>query len=128
MPRRVLFVSKPIAPPFHDGTKCLVRDVARELTTVQPIVMSTPSAPALARVEQARVYAAPGKFAPSLAANLRAASWLLLRSRADLWHFVFAPNPRTSRAGRLIAGLRRMPVVQTVASPPRSFDAIDRLL
>jgi|RhiMethySRZTD1v2_1073278.scaffolds.fasta_scaffold16957_3 glycosyltransferase involved in cell wall biosynthesis len=128
MPRRVLFVSKPIAPPFHDGTKCLVRDVARALTAVQPIVMTTRGAPAIAGVEQARVYVAPGRFAPSAAANLRAATWLLARSRADLWHFVFAPNPRTSRAGRVIAGLRRMPVVQTVASPPRSFDAIDRLL
>jgi len=83
MPRRVLFVSKPIAPPFHDGTKCLVRDVALELTRVEPIVMSTKSAPTLesatgrraaVRIEEARVYADPGSFTPSLTANLRAAT------------------------------------------------------
>jgi glycosyltransferase involved in cell wall biosynthesis len=128
MPRRVLFVSKPIAPPFHDGTKCLVRDVAGELSRVRPIVMTTEDAPALDGVEQARVYAGAGKFAPSLAANLRAAAWLLARSRADLWHFVFAPNLRTSRVGHFLAALRRVPVVQTVASPPRSFDGVGRLL
>jgi glycosyltransferase involved in cell wall biosynthesis len=137
MLRRVLFVSKPIAPPFHDGTKCLVRDVALELARVKPIVMSTVEGPALEQavgrnaphgVEHARVYSGAGGFSPSLAANLRAAAWLLLRARADLWHFVFAPNSRTSRAGRWLARSRRVPVLQTVASPPQSFERPGRLL
>jgi len=124
---RVLFVSKPIAPPFHDGSKCLVRDVARHLTRVAPIVLSTPGAPALIAaagalpVRSVAAYAAPGGFTPAFSANLRAAAWVLLRSRASVWHFVFAPNPRTSGAGKLLRRLRAMPVVQTVASPPRSF-------
>jgi phosphatidylinositol alpha-1,6-mannosyltransferase len=138
MPRRVLFVSKPIAPPFHDGTKCLVRDVAFELTRVKPIVMSTAGARPLESVlgrraasgvvEEARVYSDGGAFAPSFAANLRAAAWLLARARADLWHFVFAPNARTSRAGRILSRFRRVPVLQTVASPPKSFERPGQLL
>jgi glycosyltransferase involved in cell wall biosynthesis len=123
----VLFVSKPIAPPFHDGSKCLVRDVARNLTRVQPIVMSLPGAPSLQAVQGAlpvrsvQAYGAKGAFTPAFSANLRAAAWLLLASRASVWHFVFAPNPRTSGAGRVLRRLRRVPVVQTIASPPRSF-------
>ena len=39
MPKRVLFVSKPIGPPFHDGTKCLVRDVALNLTRYEAQIM-----------------------------------------------------------------------------------------
>ena len=137
MLRRVLFVSKPIAPPFHDGTKCLVRDVALELTRVKPIVMTTAGAPALESaagrraacgIEEARVYSGAGSFTPSFAANLRAAAWLLTHARADLWHFVFAPNARTSRAGRFLARSRRVPVLQTVASPPKSFERSGRLL
>ncbi len=133
MPRSVLFVSKPIAPPFHDGSKCLVRDVARELTRVEPIVLSTPGAPALSAVSGARAvravaaYGAPGGFTPAFSANLRAASWVLFRSRASVWHFVFAPNPRTSMAGRALSRIRRVPVVQTVASPPRDFTRPERL-
>jgi glycosyltransferase involved in cell wall biosynthesis len=137
MGRRVLFVSKPIAPPFHDGTKCLVRDVAFELTQVLPIVMSTAGAPsiesavgrsAMSPIEEAHVYSDAGAFSPSFAANLRAAAWLFTRARADLWHFVFAPNARTSRVGRILARSRRVPVVQTVASPPKSFERPGRLL
>ncbi len=124
---RVLFISKPIAPPFHDGSKCLVRDVARHLTRIDPIVMSMAGAPGLdpaqgARpVQSVRAYGAPGGFTPAFTANLRAAAWVLLASRATVWHFVFAPNPRTSGAGRWLRRLRGVPVVQTVASPPRSF-------
>jgi glycosyltransferase involved in cell wall biosynthesis len=133
MSRSVLYVSKPIAPPFHDGSKCLVRDVASHLTRFDPIVLSTPGAPPVASGEGMRsvrlvpAYGAPGAFTPALSANLRAAGWLLLSSRASVWHFVFAPNARTSGAGRWLSRLRRVPVVQTVASPPRSFEHPERL-
>ena len=128
MPQSVLaWPRKPIAPPFHDGSKCL-RDVARHLTRIDPIVMSLPGAPAVVAAEGARAvravaaYGAPGGFTPAISANLRAAAWLLLGSRASVWHFVFAPNARTSGAGRALKRLRGVPVVQTIASPPRAFD------
>ena len=127
VPPSVLFVSKPIAPPFHDGSKCLVRDVAQNLTRVAPIVLSMPGAPPLTAaagalsVRSVAAYGAPGGFTPAFSANLRAAAWVLLGSRASVWHFVFAPNARTSGAGKWLRRIRGVPVVQTVASPPRSF-------
>lgn len=127
VPHRVLFVSKPILPPFHDGSKCLVRDVAQHLTRVSPIVLATPGAPPLTAaagalpVRSVAAYGTPGGFTPAFSANLRAAAWVLLRSRASVWHFVFAPNARTSGAGKWLRRLRGVPVVQTIASPPRSF-------
>ncbi|MET0792326.1 MAG: hypothetical protein ABW061_12460, partial [Polyangiaceae bacterium] len=78
MTPRVLFVSKPIAPPFHDGSKCLVRDVATHLTRASATVLSTPGAPPLAAfpgfltVDTAEAYGAPGGFTPAFSANLRA--------------------------------------------------------
>ncbi len=125
---RVLFVSKPVAPPYHDGTKCLVRDVASHLEVARPTVMSVPGGEAVGAAEVVPVYSSSGHFTPSARENLRAAAWLLLRSRADVWHFVFAPNPKTTLAGRTLKQLRRVPVVQTVASAPRSFAGVDRLL
>ncbi len=127
---RVLFVSKPIVPPFHDGTKCLVRDVARELRQFEPVVMTTPEGLSLLPegVRGRGVYADTGGFAPALLDNARAALSLLAGPRDDLWHFVFAPNPRTCRVARTLRALRRVPIVQTVASPPRHFEQIERLL
>ncbi len=128
---RVLFVSKPIVPPFHDGTKCLVRDVACNVQRVAPVVMAMPGAPALpgnTEVELASVYANAGNFRPRAGDNARAATWLALKSRADVWHFVFAPNPKSSAMGRALSRLRGVRVVQTIASPPRSFESAHRLL
>jgi len=143
MPLRVLFVSKPIVPPFHDGTKCLVRDVALHLERAEAMVMSAPGAPALESavdaelypsrdgrvpVQMAPVYPGAGRFAPALRDNVRAAAFLLARSRADVWHYVFAPNPKSSVVGCAIGRLRRVPVLQTVASAPRRFEGLSRLL
>ena len=127
---RVLFVSKPIAPPFHDGTKCLVRDVAAELRSFSPVVMTTREGLALLPpgVTGRAVYASSGAFAPAMADNARAALSLLWGPRDDLWHFVFAPNARTGQVARTLRALRRLPIVQTVASPPRRFAKLQTLV
>jgi phosphatidylinositol alpha-1,6-mannosyltransferase len=132
---RVLFVSKPIAPPYQDGTKCLVRDLALNLETVTPIVMSSRGTPSFAErhpgskhVVTWSVYATSGSFRPGLGQNMRAVWSLLSGADADLWHFVFAPNPKSSRMGAWLKRLRGVPVVQTVASPPRDFSGADALL
>jgi phosphatidylinositol alpha-1,6-mannosyltransferase len=129
MPKRVLFVSKPVAPPFHDGTKCLVRDVALNLSRYEATVMVPHGATGLGQAPRAghpglhvaHVYADAGAYTPALADNARAAAYLAVGARADLWHFVFAPNPRSSAIGRIARAVRRTKVVQTVASAPRRF-------
>jgi glycosyltransferase involved in cell wall biosynthesis len=131
MPPLVLFVSKPIVPPFHDGTKCLVRDISLGLRRHRSLVMATPEVSSFGvptpgtnpGITFAPVYGSAGSYSPTLAANARAAAWLVFRASADLWHFTFAPNPRTSEVGRVAKALRGVPVVQTVASSPRKFDA-----
>lgn len=134
MPPRVLFVSKPVAPPFHDGSKNLVRDIARHLVRAEATVLTTPGAPDVGpRVRSEPVYRDGGRFAPSVLANARVLTRLLTGDPHDLWQFVFAPNRASSGAGALARSVRRAlgwrgRVVQTVASAPQSFDGVARLL
>ena len=116
----VLFISKPVAPPWNDSSKNLVRDVASHLSRHSATVMTRPGAPhGLFGVASEEVYAAQtADYAPALADNARVLARLLLRRRHDLWHFFFAPNPKSSAAGRLASRLRRVPTVQTVCSAP----------
>lgn len=126
---RLLFVSKPIAPPFHDGSKCLVRDLATHLKTVQPIVLTTRDAAPLGDgIAHERIYPNAGSFAPALRDNARVFRRLLLGTKPELWHFVFAPNPVSSNAAKLARLLQRVPTVQTIASAPKSFENVSRLL
>lgn len=129
-PWRVQFVSKAITPPFRDGSKCLVRELCRHLEGVEPHVLGTESALAElgARTRVHAVYGSESRYAPSLLANARAFAWLLASEAPDLFHFVFAPNPRTSAALRLLRQWSGVPCVQTIASAPRAFTRPDRLL
>lgn len=99
---RVLFVSKPVVPPWNDGSKNLVRDIAANLQRAQATVMTGPA----------------GRFAPSRAENARVFARLLRDRDHDVWHFVFAPNPASSYAARaaIAMGRFRGAVVQTIAS------------
>src|SRR5690349_11903454 len=91
--------------------------------------MTTPEGVAKlpAGVRGRAVYGSSGGFAPALADNARAAL-SLLTAPEELWHFVFAPNPRTGQVARSLRALRRVPIVQTVASPPRQFAGLSKLL
>ena len=126
----VQFVSKPMVPPFQDGSKCLVRDLCLHLEGVVPHVLGRgDAATELGQTAVSHdVYRAVGGFSPGLRQNLQAATWMLTKSRADLWHFVFAPNPRSSQVGAWLKRLRGVPTVQTVASPPKSFERPGQLL
>lgn len=126
--KRVLFVSKPVVPPWHDGSKNFVRDVASNLSRVRPVVMTTAGAPSIAsRVDAEPVYREAGGFAPGLMQNARVA-WRLFRGTPhDIWHFVFAPSPRTTKVANMAIDSRRSRgwtgcVVQTIASTPKVVD------
>jgi glycosyltransferase involved in cell wall biosynthesis len=122
--KRVLYVSKNIVPPWHDGSKNLVRDLANHVTTVQPIVMaSAPSSDLRKHVQTRLVYREKAaRFAPAASENLRVLWDLASRAEEDLRHYVFAPNPRSSSGARWVKFVRRAPVVQTVASCPRVWE------
>lgn len=132
---RVLMVSKPVAPPWHDSSKNLVRDVAGHLTRHSPILMTRRDATAALRATQGLeradlrfVYAGGGGFAPALADQARVLASLLTGARESLWHFFFAPNPRSSTAARIAARARRVPTVQTVCSAPLPGVDLERVL
>jgi len=125
----VLFVSKAIAPPWNDSGKNLVFELARGLTRYHPTLMTgqtSIAAPAGARL--VRVYDGGTGFAPALADQARVFRTLLTARGHRLWHFFFAPNPRSCRAGALAKRLRRRPAVHTLSSAPRDPRAVVPLL
>lgn len=127
--QRVLLVSKPVHAPFHDGSQVLVREIANQLRRFTPTVMGTGERHGFAaHVRVERTYPRHGAFAPQLQQNLRP-MWRLLRGPdVDVWHFVFAPNLRSCRAIRALRQFKTRPTVQTIASPPRSFEGVEQLL
>lgn len=124
----VLFVSKAIAPPWNDSGKNLVHDLACALTRHRPTLMVSPDAPAVPGARALRVYAGKVGFAPALLDQARVFGHLLTARRHALWHFFFAPNPRSCRAGSLAKRARGKRTVHTVSSAPRDPEAVVPLL
>ncbi|MFI5307045.1 MAG: glycosyltransferase family 4 protein [Polyangiales bacterium] len=118
---RILMVSKPVAPPWNDSSKNLVRDLASSLRRHQATIMTRRGEPGtLPSVDAEAVYgSAAGGFAPGLRDNLRVMLRLVAGPAHDVWHFFFAPNPRSSMASALAARARRARTVHTVCSAPR---------
>jgi phosphatidylinositol alpha-1,6-mannosyltransferase len=126
---RVLFVSKPIAPPWNDSSKNLARDVAQGLQRHTPVVLTDGRgawAPANGIVEP--LYADRGSFTPALGAQSRVLARLLVGPGVDVWHFFFAPNPRASLAAKVCRAARRARTLQTVCSRPRRMERARQLL
>ena len=122
-------VSKPVVPPWNDSSKNLVRDLATHFTRHRATIMTRRDAPqVLGGVAHSAVYAGQGAFSPALADNARVLLRLLADRSSDLWHFFFAPNPRSSSVGRACARARRRPSVQTVCSAPAEGVDVRRLL
>ena len=126
----ILFVSKPIAPPWNDSGKNLVRDVARGLTRHQATLMvRRGETPDVGGASTRSIYAAEaGGFAPALVDQARVFAHLASARGFALWHFFFAPNPKSCFAGRAATRLRRMRSVHTISSAPRDPQAIVPLL
>lgn len=126
---KVLLVSKPVEPPWNDSSKNLVRDLVLGLNRYDAVALGRQGGPTeLGRARIESVYPAGGSFSLGLAEQARVALRLLTGSRADLFHFFFAPNPKSSAVARLTSGVRRVRTVQTVCSVPRDDAALDRVL
>lgn len=126
----VLLVSKPVVPPWNDSSKNLARDVADGMLRHTPRVIGEASGtwrPARGTVDVVHPAPSPG-FSPPLAAQVRLLAHLALSRRPDLWHFFFAPNPRTSLAAKVLSRARRIPTVHTVCSRPRDLERATQTL
>lgn len=115
----VLFVGKPIEPPWNDSSKNLARDLCTSMVRHVPVVLSRKGAPPLGG--QVRVEPFFGSGATGFSPPMREKARLfarIARAREPIAHFFFAPNPVTSTASRAVAGLRRLRTVHTLCSAP----------
>lgn len=130
--KRVLLVTKPLAPPFNDGAKVVPRALLHSLDPTRIAVVSTKVGRRVLEQELGAgcpevlpVYRGGGTFGPRGLDNAVVFAYLLVaRFHYRALHFFFAPNPLTCRAIRLLRALSPgVSFVQTVMSRPQSYDA-----
>ncbi len=117
---QILFVTKPLVPPWVDSGKLLPWLLVRNLPEFRISVMVPRGARVeLPNVESEQVYGAGSSFRVPGGDKLRLFARLLMRPLPPIVHFFFSPNGPTSTAARFIR--RRRPdvrMVQTIMSLP----------
>lgn len=124
----ILFVSKPVAPPWNDSGKLLPYLIAKHLVGYRIAVLTPRDRPLdLPYVHNEPVYSASSSFAVPMFEKLRLLKFLMLREPPPLAHFFFTPNPPTVSAARMFR--RRHPrtrVVQTIMSLPHQVSTLQQ--
>jgi glycosyltransferase involved in cell wall biosynthesis len=127
--RHVLMISKPVVPPWHDSGKNLVRDLVRAGQRYRYHAMVTDNAHRLnPQVIYEPVYKSRGSYAPGLRQNLAVLKRLLTRDTIPLYHFFFAPNPKSSGMARWVLRMKKRRSVHTICSVPKDFSTVDGCL
>lgn len=125
----VLMISKPIAPPWNDSAKNVVRDQVCHGERYTYRIMTTPDAEPIAEgAIHEPIYRTEGRLTAGVRQNARVMLRGLRRGRVSIYHYFFAPNGVTSAAGRVQALFAGVKTVQTICSTPASFDRARRLL
>lgn len=117
MPTPWLIISKPLRPPFRDGSTVLIRDLIRALPPERPIVhLGDPTLPLRTNTEILDL--PPMGYSPTLLAKVRVlAAMMHPRRRHMPVHLCFTPNAVTSRAVSLLRALQpRRLLVQSLMS------------
>jgi glycosyltransferase involved in cell wall biosynthesis len=125
----VLFITKPMVPPWTDSGKNLARDIAGAGVRYRYHVMGTADAspPGPNAVVEA-VYSGSGGYGAGIKQNIPVFKRLMKPDRIPLYHFFFAPNKRTSQVAKTVLFFKGRKTVHTICSAPRSYDDIDSLL
>lgn len=114
----VLVVSKPLAPPWTDGSKNLAREIVRGLAALESPREAHAFLPSgVGGGDATRAHRTPtSELSKRTQASMLAT--LAIERGAGIWHFVFAPSARTKQTFGPLATLRGRRTVQTIASAP----------
>lgn len=128
---QVMMISKPISPPWNDSAKNIVMaqlSHARRYKYRALTIDSGKSPDLGSNVTWDPIYDSKTGFSPNALQKMKVMLHGLNPRGAKIYHYFFAPNPLTSKAGRLQRTLARVKTVQSVCSCPASFDDSKRLL
>lgn len=112
---KILFVTRPLAPPWDEASKNFAYDLAVHATAGDITILTNAPVPGLpSHITQKRIYTA-NRF--SLWQKIRLVWWLTRHAKHyDIAHLLFTPTPFNSAILRCILHRARLTVVQTIAT------------
>lgn len=123
----ILFVSKPLSPPWNDGTKVLIRNLISGLNRFSYLIFTSESY----KIDKSNFINIPlatrGK-GEQLIYKAKLLSYISMKRRAAIYCYFFAPTPTTVYIARAVNRIRGVPSVQVIPSQPLSWRHKDELI
>tara|TARA_B100000315_G_scaffold234363_1_gene248302 strand:+ start:1639 stop:2826 length:1188 start_codon:yes stop_codon:yes gene_type:complete len=150
--KTVFFATRPISPPWNEGSKNLVYQLAKEMNTFSPLLLTYKDQNDLIGKENIcfqKIY--PRVYVPFINSKLEMDVnckksyyskyylaftpkqklyflYAFLKAKASIYHFYFSPEILTSNIIRIIKKFKRGKFLQTFATPVKNEKLIQRLV
>jgi glycosyltransferase involved in cell wall biosynthesis len=123
----ILFVTRPIVPPWNEGSKNLTWQLATRLTRHTPHLL-TISGVKMVMATQIHWHDVYSKRKLTLRQKLRLVGYLAFKPPpVDLFHFYFVPTRFTSRILSAVTRFHGKKSVQTIPSLPANLPSLDKI-
>ena len=122
----MLYISKPLIPPWNDSNKNLAFELSRHISKYKIFVMTTKNSQFRQKgIFPLYVYSAHGDYKPKFKEKIKVFNYLLAgRQQYNLYHFFFTPNLMTSVGSAFIIKLKKKKAIQTITSTPQNLSNI----
>lgn len=124
--KSIFLVSKPIIPPWNDGSKNLVKNLIYGLDRYSYKIITSPYS-LIKKENLENIFLFSNNVDPKIY-NMKLAYYLGSKKRADIYNFFFAPNPVSVFVSSIISKLKKTLTVQTICSIPGSWKNINSLI
>lgn len=130
MNNSILFVSKPLTPPWNDSNKNIAFQIAKYNNGLNFYLMTKDGVKFnYSHLKEIPIYSDSGKLAPSISQNAKVLSHLLMvKKDVNILHYFFTPNPLTSYIGKFVTKLKSKDSIQTLTSFPIKTNNLKNLL
>lgn len=119
--KRVAIISKPVSPPFRDGTMVLIRNLVENSPSCRFYVNAyLGSTYTLRNTRMIRLFSKGGGYSSSMLQYLSNLLTLTLPFRKDIIHAIFTPTRLTSSVLSNIIRLKSEKAIATITSSPSS--------
>ncbi len=125
---KILFITRPIAPPWNEGSKNSVLALARQLRECEVHLLTAKGFKVGEKhIVSEEIFTQSGLVSGrSFGQKLRLLLRLFKRDDIDIYHFFFKPTALVAMAAKLSNVFNRKETVQTIVSVPREGEQVKK--
>ncbi|MDP3982651.1 MAG: glycosyltransferase family 4 protein [bacterium] len=118
--KQILYITRPIGPPWNEGSKNFIFNLVQYIARYD-YVINLPTADNNISIDNLHCCYFPNADKLTLGVKIKL-FWLLVTTKATIVHLLFVPTTFTSIFIKIIYGIKKFKIVQTISSLEKHTD------